>query len=61
MTYIIIIAIFLMFVASMFYAFMSIKQAINKNYKMAALWAILIVLMLFVAHMWIEFIQFLIR
>lgn len=61
MAYIVIIAIILMFISSIFYAFMSIKQMMNKNYKMALLWAILIVLMLFVAHIWIEFIQFLIK
>lgn len=60
MAHIIIIAIILMFISSIFYAFMSIKQMMNKNYKMAALWAILIVLMLFIAHIWIEFVKFVI-
>ena len=59
MAYIIIIAIILMFVSSIFYALMSIKQMMNKNYKMALLWAILVILMLFVARIWIQFIQFL--
>ena len=58
MTYVIIIAIILMFILSIFYAIMSIRYAINKNYKMAALWALLVVLMLFIARIWIQFIHF---
>lgn len=59
MAYIIIIVIILMFISSIFYALMSIKQMMKKNYKMALLWAILVILMLFVARIWIQFIHFL--
>lgn len=59
MAYIVIIALIFMFIMSVFYAFMSIKKAFDKNYKIALLWAILVILMLFVARIWIQFIQFL--